>query len=119
MTSLSVAGESAGAEAVRCAASTKDTPVAVTPPTCTAAPARKFAPAIVTPVPPAEGPELGLMLETDGPGRGVGVGVGVRVRERSGGCRCPRGRRRQSASACPRRRTVAVYVVSVGGVEMS
>src|SRR5450432_2396976 len=76
-TSLSVAGASAGTDAVRWALSTTATPPAGTPPTVTVAPARKFAPLTVTPVPPAAGPDLGPIAETIGRGSGVAVGVGV------------------------------------------
>jgi hypothetical protein len=45
------------------------TPVAATPPIATVAPDRKFAPVIVTGVPPAPDPEAGSIEEMEGPGR--------------------------------------------------
>jgi len=42
------------------------TPVAAVPPKLTVAPARKFVPVIVTPVPPVAGPVLGVMDVTFG-----------------------------------------------------
>ena len=47
---------------------TTETLVAADPPMVTVAPARKFAPVIVTPVPPPAGPELGDTDVTEGAG---------------------------------------------------
>jgi hypothetical protein len=44
------------------------TPVAATPPIFTVALETKFAPVIVIGVPPPIDPEVGLIVETDGPG---------------------------------------------------
>jgi hypothetical protein len=65
-----------------CVESVTETPVAATPPTVAVAPVTKFAPVIVTAVPPAAGPEDGRIAETAGePGTGVGVTDGVKVRD--------------------------------------
>ena len=44
------------------------TPVAAVPPKLTVAPAKKFVPVIVTPVPPPAGPVLGVIIVTVGAG---------------------------------------------------
>lgn len=46
------------------------TPVAAVPPKLTVAPAKKFAPVIVTPVPPATGPVSGAIDVAVGAGAG-------------------------------------------------
>ena len=56
----------AGVVAVICVALTTTTLVAAAPPNITVAPAAKFAPVIVTAVPPAIGPPLGDTLLTVG-----------------------------------------------------
>jgi hypothetical protein len=56
----------AGVVAVMVVLFTTVTPVAAVPPNVTVAPAAKFVPVIVTAVPPAGGPLLGLTLVTVG-----------------------------------------------------
>src|SRR5436190_10436427 len=58
----------AGLVAVMVVALTTVTPVAAVPPIVTVAPAAKFVPVIVTPVPPTAGPDAGATLETAGGG---------------------------------------------------
>ena len=65
----------AGVVAVICVPLTTTTLVAATPPNVTVAPAAKFAPVIVTAVPPAVGPLPGETLLTVG---GIGPAGGVR-----------------------------------------
>ena len=55
------------------------TPVAAVPPIFTVAPLTKFVPVIVTAVPPAVVPELGLILLTVGAGPGGGVPAVVKL----------------------------------------
>jgi hypothetical protein len=65
-TLTAVPADPAGATAVRLVALLKVTPVAAVAPNLTVAPLWNPVPVIATDVPPAAGPEVGLMLVTDG-----------------------------------------------------
>ena len=67
-TTFTVPAASAGVVAVIDVLLTTVTPVAAVPPKLTVAPAKKFVPVIVTPVPPAVGPVLGAIEVTVGAG---------------------------------------------------
>jgi hypothetical protein len=67
----------AGVVAVICVALTTTTFVAPAPPNVTVAPVAKFVPVMVTPVPPAAGPLLGLTLVTVGAGNELAANVTI------------------------------------------